>query len=547
MVLSSFRLRIIDPMLPRMKYLIGCYWLIMATWVQAQTKPDYQVQGEAWWAHVQTLADDKMEGRNTGSEGYQRAAAYVAGEFERLGLKPAGTRGYFQPVKFRVRQIIETESSLELVKEGTRDRLSFANDANFILPADMAKHIKAPAVFVGHGLVIPELGVDDLAGLNLKGKIAVLISGGPKRIPGPLKAHFSHTKQQWQALRQAGAIGMAVIRNPKSADIPWERSTLARLQPAMSLADSKLDDAAGMEIAIRINPAKADKFFSGTDHTIAELLKLADEDRPLPKFPLAVSIQATASLKKTHVESMNLAAILEGSDANLRNEYVVLSAHLDHLGVGEAINGDRLYNGAMDNASGVASILEMARLLKSSSLAPKRSVLLLAVTGEEKGLQGSKYFAHYPTVPRQALVADINLDMFMPLHSLQRLRVFGLGESTLGDDIRTVCAGEGIVVEPDPEPDRNIFIRSDQYSFIRLGIPSLSFKFGYEPGSPEERLHKDWLKLRYHAPSDDLSQPVDKAAAAQFNHLLLLFTRQIAESPERPRWNSDSFFRRFAK
>jgi len=506
---------------------------------------DYTAEGKAWWSRVQILADDKMEGRNTGSEGYRKAAAYVAGEFEKFGLKPAGVHGFYQPIEFRVREIQEQQSRLELVQDGKTERLSLSDDANFGLPPDMAPKVEAPAVFVGHGLVIPELNINDLAGCDLKGKIAVILSGGPKEIPGPLKAHYSSTKQQWQALRNAGAIGMAVVRNPKSADIPWSRSTLARLQPAMSLADPKLDDAAGMKVSIRINPEHADKFFAGSGHSNSELLKLANNNQPLPKFPLAVTIGARATVKRTNVPSMNVAGLLEGSDPVLKREYVVLTAHLDHLGIGEPVNGDKIYNGAMDNASGVASILEIARSLTTSGAPLKRSVLFLIVTGEEKGLQGSKYFANHPTVPKKAIVADLNTDMFLPIHSLKSVRVFGLGESTLGNDVRAICSAFTVEVQLDPEPDRNVFIRSDQYSFIRQGIPALAFGFGYEPNSPEEQLHKEWLKNRYHAPSDDLNQPVDKAAAAQFNHILLALAQRVADAPQRPQWNADSFFRRF--
>jgi Zn-dependent M28 family amino/carboxypeptidase len=174
-------------------------------------------------------------------------------------------------------------------------------------------------------------------------------------------------------------------------------------------------------------------------------------------------------------------------------------------------------------------------------------LIFLAVTGEEKGLQGSRYFAAHPTVNEKNIVADINLDMFLPLHSLEYLEVQGLAESTLGDDIRTIAEKAGVKVQADKEPQRNLFIRSDQYSFIRHGIPALAFKFGYVAGSPEERLHKEWLKNRYHAPSDDLNQPVDKAAAARFNNIILELAERVGNAPERPRWKPDSFFRRFAQ
>ncbi len=226
---------------------------------------------------------------------------------------------------------------------------------------------------------------------------------------------------------------------------------------------------------------------------------------------------------------------------------MVVSAHLDHIGIGAPINGDAIYNGAMDDASGIASLIEIAKGLKESGGRPKRSILFLAVTAEEKGLLGSKYFAAHPTVSGKAIVADINMDMFLPLFPLKYLEVQGLDESSLGDDIRTVAKEAGVEAQADKEPNVNRFIRSDQYNFIRKGIPALAFKFGYVPGAPEEKLFKDWVRLHYHAPSDDLNQPVDAAAAAQFDRILQRLIERVANSQERPRWKDDSFFRRFAQ
>lgn len=507
---------------------------------------DYKAEGDRWWSHVQYLASDELQGRNTGSEGHRKAAAYVAGEFERSGLKPAGTSGYIQPVKFDVNQLDEKESSLALVRNGKAEPLRLGTDAIIGMRGDVAERTEAPAVFVGFGLKIPEKGYDDLAGLDLKGKIAVLLAGGPASIPGPLKSHYSSMGERWKQLRAAGAIGIATIPNPKSMDIPWERMTVLRIQPAMTLNDPQMNETRGLMLNLTINPEHADKLFAGTDHSIAEILKAADREQPLPRFPLAGTIRAVVKVKRSQVESQNVAGILPGSDPKLKDEYVLLTAHLDHLGVGQPINGDNIYNGAMDDASGVASILEIARMLKDSNAKLRRSLIFLAVTGEEKGLQGSRYFAAHPTVNEKNIVADINLDMYLPLHALHYLEIQGLGESTLGDDIRAVAKQAGVEVQSDKEPQRNLFIRSDQYSFILHGVPALAFKFGYLPGSPEERLHKDWLKFRYHAPSDDVRQPVDKAAAAQFNEIILRLTERVANAPERPQWKPDSFFRRFA-
>jgi Zn-dependent M28 family amino/carboxypeptidase len=247
------------------------------------------------------------------------------------------------------------------------------------------------------------------------------------------------------------------------------------------------------------------------------------------------------------VESQNVIGMLPGSDPVLKNEYVVFGAHLDHLGVGAPINGDGIYNGAMDDGSGIASLIEIAEIAQQERLRPRRSILFVAVTGEEKGLLGSQYFTSAPTVPLKNIVADINMDMYLPLFPLKSLAVMGLEESTLGADIRAVAAKAGVEVRPDPEPQRNLFIRSDQYNFIRNGIPALFFKFGYEKGSPEEKMATDWLRERYHAPSDDLNQPVNKPAAAEYNRIMLDLGMRVADASARPHWNADSFFRRFEK
>jgi Zn-dependent M28 family amino/carboxypeptidase len=487
-----------------------------------------------------------MEGRNTGSAGHRRAADYVAGVFQKAGLEPAGTTGYIQPVKFKTRTIVESGSSLTLVRDGKREPLALGEDATISLRSNAAPAIDAPLVFVGYGLRVPELSFDDLSGQDLKGKIAVFLAGSPSNIPGPLRAHYQSAGERWAALKRAGAIGTISIANPKSMDIPWSRSTLARLQPSMVLAEEALDDSAGQRLSVTVNPAHADKLLAGSNHTFAELLALADAGKALPRFPLPARLAATVKVERAEVESQNVAGILRGSDPRLKSEFVVMSAHLDHLGVGEAINGDRIYNGAMDNASGVAAILEVATELHESNVKPARSILFLTVTGEEKGELGSRYFAAHPTVPASAIVANVNTDMFLPLFPLKELMVLGLDESDLGGDIRAVAKQLGIGVQADPEPQRNRFIRSDQYSFIKAGIPALAMKVGYEPNSPEAEIARKWTAERYHAPSDDLNQPVDRPAAGKFVEVLRTLAVRVANRPDRPKWNTESFFKRFA-
>ena len=323
--------------------------------------------------------------------------------------------------------------------------------------------------------------------------------------------------------------------------------TLARLHPAMALSDPSLSDAGAVKIGVTVNPERADAWFAGSGHTFAELLALAQAGKPLPRFPIPAKLRAHTAVERSHVESQNVAGLLPGSDPKLRHEYVVVTAHLDHVGTGEPIHGDRIYNGAMDNASGVATLIEMARHLHAAANPPKRSLLFVAVTGEEKGLLGSKFFAAHPTVPAKAIVANINNDMFLPLFPLHSVVAYGLNESSLGNTLREVAMQQGIQVSDDPEPQRNLFVRSDQYSFILRGIPALALKVGFAAGSPDEKVAKQWLHDRYHAPSDDLQQPVDLNTAAAFDRLIEALITSTANQPERPHWNTDSFFKRFAE
>ncbi len=509
--------------------------------------PDWEALGKRWWAHVQFLADDKLEGRDTGSAGFEIAAAYVTGQFKQAGLRPAGLEGYAQQVEFIASQINESESSLELLRDGKAEPVKLGEDGFLTVNHDTAKETEADAVFVGYGLTVPELKYDDLAGQNLKGKIAVFVSGGPATMPGPLKAHYQSQEERRRAMFMAGAAGVATIQNPKAVEVPWSRTAGARFEPRMELSEVGARRMTGYPFSMVINAEHAEKFFGGSGHTFQEVLEALNADKALPHFPLAARIRARVSKKNWQVKSENLAGVLPGSDAALGKEYVVVSAHLDHIGVGEPVNGDKIYNGAMDDASGIASLIEVARAMKESGAKPKRSILFLAVTGEEKGLLGSRYFAEHPTVNAKSIVADLNMDMFLPLFPLKYLEVQGLGESTLGDDIRAVCQQAGVQVQADKMPDNNRFIRSDQYSFIRRGVPALAFKFGWVPGSPEEKVFKDWYKERYHGPADDVNQPVDLAGAAQFDAILGKLLLRVADAEQRPKWKEDSFFRRFAQ
>ena len=506
---------------------------------------NWDAAGKQWWAHVQYLASDDLQGRDVGSPGFDKAAAYVAGEFEKAGLKPGVGSSYFQRVAFESTIIDPERSSLSLVHDGVGTRVPVPAEALLGYSGHPAATINAPLVFAGYGLSIPEAHWDDFKGLRVRGAVVVFLAGGPESIDGNLRSHYSSNAERWKALKSAGVVGTIAIQNPKTMEIPWSRISQSWGEAVMSLADPAMDESVGRLFSAAWDPAKADDLFADCGHTFAEILSAADHNQPLPHFEIPASIKASVAVERHGIESKNVVAIRPGDDAQLKNEYVVISAHLDHLGVGKPVNGDAIFNGAMDDASGDASLIEIAKALGRSQTPIRRSLLFLSVTGEEKGELGSRYFAEHPTVMGR-IVADLNMDMFLPLFPLKWLEVQGLQESSLGDDIRTVAEAAGVRVQADKEPNRNRFIRSDQYSFIKEGVPSLAFKFGYIPGGPEEKIFKNWYTNRYHAVSDDVNQPVDTAAAAQFDEILKNLAVRVADASSDPTWKSSSFFKRFA-
>lgn len=420
--------------------------------LRAAGTPDAQTAGRRWWSYVQYLASDQMEGRLTGSEGYQKAARYVTGEFQKAGVQPKGKDGFLQPVKFDVQRIQAGQSSLALIEHGQERKLALNEDALLGSRLAQPKSLDAPLVFVGYGLHIPDAKYDDLAGQDLHGKVLVYITGGPSKLASALKAHSRSPQEFYKAVEQAGAVGIVSIPNPKSMDIPWARMSLAASQPGMRLADPAFQDSRGPMFTATLNPAHAQQIFEGSGHSLTELLALGDAGKPLPRFPLRATLRARVSALNEQVESENIVGVLPGSDPQKKSEYVALTAHLDHLGIGEPIGGDRIYNGAMDDASGVATLLDVANQLHASHAALKRSVLFVVVCAEEKGLLGSRDFAGRPTVPAKSIVADLNTDMFLPIIPLNNLTVYGLEESTLGDDIRAVASGMDVKVLPDAQP-----------------------------------------------------------------------------------------------
>jgi Zn-dependent M28 family amino/carboxypeptidase len=497
-----------------------------------------------WWADISAIASDANEGRQTGSPGYLRAADYVISRLKTEGIAPAGANGYLQPVAFEQQIVDQDASRASLIDAGGGTMPLKVGDAILIGAGGEPRPamVDAPLVFIGYGLHLPDQGYDDFACLDLKGKIAVVLSGGPDNISAPVKSDARSNRAK--ELSRLGALGVISLTTLHQVEIVWARQKLIAHQPGMYLADAKFHDTADGFFLATVDPEQSEAFFKGSDHTFAEMSALADASKPVPRFDLKQRLKANVVATRQKLTSPNLVGRLEGNDAKLKSEYVVVSAHLDHLGVGEPINGDHIYNGAMDDASGVAAVLDIAHRLKNGPR-PRRTILFAIFTAEEKGLLGSHYFAANPTVPKSAIVADLNFDMPLPLWPLKMVYLPGETESTLGADARAVGATQGIAVVPDPVPDRNVFIRADQYSFVREGVPSLFMKFGFVKDTPQFAIEHDWRANRYHSPSDDLEQPgIFKEDAVKLDAYTAAIALRVADADSRPEWLATSIFRR---
>jgi Zn-dependent M28 family amino/carboxypeptidase len=509
---------------------------------RAPKDAQYTARGEKSWVDVRVLADDAMEGRRAGTPGHRRAAEYVGQAFDKAGLQPGGDGGWFQDVNLISRTIREENSSVTLVRANGERKIVLGPEAAINLRGNFVPRVEAPLVFIGHGLKLPQYQHDDLAGVDVRGKFVVAFMSAPTAVPGAVGAHNGSGLERWKVYRDAGALGIIGILNPFMMDLPWERAAATRLEPVLALGPPEADLYAGMQGWIMFNPAQATVLFEGAPQSFESILATLKEGKALPRFDLPAKVRIVTDAAVVTTKSENVIGILPGADKTLRGEHVVLSAHLDHLGVGSEGAGDKLYNGAMDNAAGIAGLIDIALELKAKKIAPRRSLVFVAVTAEESGLLGSRAFVSRAERKKIDMVANLNTDMFLPLFPLKHLTVFGLEESDLGADVRAVAESLGVAVQTDPQPLRNRFIRSDQYSFVRAGVPALALKIGFEPGSPEAEIEKKWFAERYHAVGDDLNQPVDLTAMGKYSELLQRLTLRVADRDGAPAWNKSSAF-----
>lgn len=501
-------------------------------------------------AHMEYLADDLLEGRGTGTRGYMLAANYIRAHFEQMGLEPAGEGGtYFQKVRFRQITPVPERDSLVIRRNNGDAKLVFEKE--YLMDGDAAREdtsAEAPLVFVGYGVTAPAAHYDDYAGVDVKGKIIVAVYGAPASMPSSDRAHYSDSFNKARNAVAHGAVGEIVIwAGDVAKNTPWEQLVRFFHQPVMRWIDEKgmpNDYVPEIRTVAFVQQKTADQLFQGSGHNFDEAMASLAASKPM-SFDLQAGASMHEAAKFTALESPNIAAILRGSDPQLKNEYVVFSAHADHVGIGDPVNGDSIYNGAVDNASGTSALLEIARAFAENKDRPKRSLLFIAVTGEEAGLLGSDYYAQHPTVPAAQMVANINMDGVSLFYEFTDIVALGEDHSTLHREVEDVAHHRNLELSPDPMPEENFFIRSDQYSFVKQGVPAVAISEGFktlDPSLDGKKITIDWMTTHYHTPQDDMNQPLNFNAARNCTQIILAVGYEVAQSTTRPAWNLGDIF-----
>ena len=501
-------------------------------------------------ANMRFLADDLLEGRGTATRGHEVAAKFMATRFEAMGLIPAGDAGtYLQRVPLRSMKIDPGKSAMAWVRAGKAHTFVAAED--YLLRPDPSRHVisaEAPVVFVGFGVTTPEQHYDDYKGIDVRGKIVAVISAAP-HFESAISAHFTSTLIKARNAVAHGAVGLIVLDDPTlEGEYPFAQQARDAGKPSFRWLDQRgLPNDATPELrgVAFLSMRATQELFEGSRYTADQVFKMAKAGA-LKSFGLPLTIKMATTTDWVDVQSSNVVAKIEGSDPALKDEYVVYSAHLDHLGIGDPVKGDSIYNGALDNASGAAILLEIARAFTELKPAPRRSILFLSGTAEEMGLLGSDYFAHNPTVPHDSLVADLDVDTDFMLWPLQDVVAFGAEHSNLKAAVQQAAGRLHLVSSPDPAPEQALFIRGDNYSFVKQGIPSVALSPGVKSDNPKTKpieIAGQWLQTRYHQPSDDMEQPgLDFDEAVKFARFVFLAGQAIADGTQRPRWNQGDFF-----
>jgi hypothetical protein len=475
----------------------------------------------AWWHTTEALSGDDMEGRDVGSPAYDRAARLVADRFKRAGLKPAGDHGtWFQEVPLHEVEVVKPGTNFTFIRDdGAEVPLAFLKQISVRAADDLPAMVQASLAFRGY--CAPE----DLS--EIKGKIAVCFNTKRKGL--------TTAAGRIKAAQAAGALGVVQVDDTGfTIEPPRWPAAYAR---SISFANAPPASTGGFP-AMTIGAEAFALLLEGSGHDPQAVLEAGGHQRPLAGFEIPGRLRAVFAMTRRDYTSKNILGVLPGTDPALAAEHLVLSAHLDGYGYGEAVGGDRLYNGALDDAAYVALLVQLADRRHGKGY--RRSVVFAAFTGEEKGLLGANWYVRHPTVDPKSIVADLNLDQLRPLFPLKILTALAVDDTSLGATARQVAATMGVEIRPDMEAERGLLQRADHWPFMGVGVPAIGFIFGYDPGTEAEARYREWYQTRYHRPQDDLTQPMDFDAATKFNSFFYALTAAVADAPARPTWNPAS-------
>ena len=529
--------------MPKLRVVAVLVAIAALTTIVAAVEPEFSA--ERLRAHVTFLADDLLEGREAGTRGYDIAANYIASQFALLGVKPGGQNGgYF--VKVDLLESTLTGPTPTLTVTTSRGTQSLKHRGTALLRGPVAGgdvNLSAPLVFVGFGMKDAAVGYDDYKGLDVRGKIVLALYGSPKGIDSEVGAHLQ--SEQSRVAAEHGAVGIInVMTRATATAFPWQQ--VLELQRDESTTwvrrdGTPFDPGYGLKAAAVIEPTVAASLFVGAPKMLAQILDEADRTGGRPQgFGLKATATIALAATVRRFSSSDVVGIIEGSDPKLKDEYVVLMGHADHIGVKKDGTGDRINNGALDNAAGTATLIEVARALAVAPDRPRRSVLIVANTAEEKGLLGAESFAHAPTVPIERMVAAIDLDMPMLLYNFTDVVAYGATHSTLKGVFQKTAAAMGLTLSPDPMPEQAVFVRSDHYTMVKQGVPAVMLATGMANGG--DKAWATYLSTHYHRPSDDLSLPIVWSAGARFAEFNYRAVKALADAADRPLWYANDYF-----
>jgi Zn-dependent M28 family amino/carboxypeptidase len=518
-----------------------------------------QIDGNAVLGHTKVLASDEYEGRFPGTKGEDLTVAYITDQFRKAGVKPGNTDGsYVQKVPL-VGITPDPKVTLTFTKGGKAAQLKFKDD--FVAWTKRVVETtgldKSELVFVGYGVQAPEFNWDDYKGADLKGKTIVVLVGDPpipdpadpskldpKMFGGRAMTYYGRWTYKYEMGAKMGAAGVLIVHETEPAGYPFSVVQGKIGEQFDLIAADKNMSRVAVEGWIPVEQARKIFAIAGQDYDALKKQAIGRDFKPVP-----LGVTATMTLHNTirTIDSRNVVGRIEGSDPKLKDEYVIYTSHWDHFGIGAPVNGDKIYHGAQDNATGIGGLIEIGRAFAAQPAAPKRSILLLAVTGEEQGLIGSGYYAASPIYPLAKTVAVINMDVLNVHGRTKDLTVTGLGNSDLDDYAIGVAKDQGRVVRPDPTPEKGSYYRSDHFPFAKQGVPALASGGGidYVGKDPDygRKIKEAYTANDYHKPSDTVRPDWDMSGAAEDLQFYWMVGYRVAQAGKFPEWKPGTEFR----